>query len=126
MSRDPSEARRQLDIAARAYGQSALTAIQAAHVAAQLARLDLASGDAATARDRARAARDVATAHEDAALYAELALIDAEALDRLGDTAAAKALRLDSQPVARYGFGSDTAIGQMQRALAALGPAKEN
>jgi hypothetical protein len=126
MSRDPAEARRQLDIAARAYGQSALTAIQAAHVAAQLARLDLASGDAATARDRARAARDVATAHEDAALYAELALIDAEALDRLGDTAAAKALRLDSQPVARYGFGSDTAIGQMQRALAALGPAKEN
>jgi len=126
MSRDPAEARWQLDIAARAHGQSALTAIQAAHVAAQLARLDLASGDAATARDRARAARDVAAAHEDAALYAELALIEAEALDTLGDTAAAKALRLDSQPVARYGFGTDTAIGQMQRALAALWPAKEN
>ena len=126
MSRDPAEARRQLDTAARAFGQSALTAIQAAHAAAQLARLDLAAGDATSARNRARAARDAAVAHEDAALYAELALIEAEALDRLGDGAAAEALRLDSQPVARYGFGSDTATGQMRRALAALWPAKEN
>jgi len=126
MSRDPSEARRPLDIAARAYGQSALTAIQAAHVAAQLARLDLAAGDATSARDRARSASDTAAIHEDTDLYAELALIEAEALDRLGDASAAKALRLDRQPVARYGFGSDTAIGLMQRALAALWPAKEN
>ena len=126
MNRDPDEARRQLEAAARAYERSRLTEVQSAHVAVQLARLDLAAGGPAKARDRTRSARPIAVAHDDAALYAELALIEAEALDRLGEAPAAEALRLDSLPAARYGFGSDTTIGQMQRALAALRPAKEN
>ena len=126
MNRDPDEARRQLEAAARAYGLSRLTEVQSAHVAVQLARLDLAAGDPATARDRARSARPIAAANEDAALYAELALLEAEALDRMGQTAEADTLRLDSLPAARYGLGPDTIIGQMRRGLAALGPAKEN
>ena len=126
MNHDPDEARRQLEAAARAYGLSRLTEVQSAHVAVQLARLDLATGDPATARDRTRSARPIAVAHDDAALYAELALVEAEALDRLGEAAAADTLRLDSLPAARYGLGPDTIIGQMRRGLAALGPAKEN
>lgn len=125
IGRDPAEARRQLEAAARAYGHSTLTRIHAARTDAQLARLDLAHGDAETARSRAHDARNIAAQREDTALYAELALIEAEALDRLGLSTEADTLRLDSLPAARYGFGSDTIIGQMQRALAALGPAKE-
>ena len=79
-----------------------------------------------TAARASRASQRFAAAHEDAALYAELALVEAEALDRLGEAAAADTLRLDSLPAARYGLGPDTIIGQMRRALAALGPAKEN
>jgi hypothetical protein len=126
MNRDPDEARRQLEAAARAYGLSRLTEVQSAHVAVQLARLDLATGDPATARDRTRSARPIAAAQEDAALYFELALVEAEALDRMGQKAKADTLRLDSLPAARYGLGPDTIIGQMRRGLAALGPAKEN
>jgi hypothetical protein len=126
MTRDPAEARRQLEIAARAYGLSRLTEIQSAHVAVQLARLDLATGDPATARNRAHAASPIAAAHEDAALFAELALIEAEALDRLGLSSEAEALRLDSLPAARYGLGSETIIGQMRRSIAAFRPAKES
>ncbi len=126
MARDPAEARLQLSAAARAYGQSTLTRIHTARTDAQIARLDLASGDTEAALSRARAAREIATAHEDTALYAELALIEAEALDRLGLSTEADALRLDSLPAARYGLGSDTIIGQMRRSLAALRPAKES
>ena len=55
-----------------------------------------------------------------AALLATLMLVKAEALDRMGDTAGAAALRLDSVPWARYGFGPDSVVEARMRDIAAV------
>ena len=53
-------------------------------------------------------------------------LIKAEALDRLGDAAAAAALRLDSRAWARYGFGPDSVVKARMRDIAAVADRAES
>lgn len=94
--------------------------VQLAHVDMQLAILALAGGlpeEAARLTDRAI---PVVRAHENAALLASLMLVKAEALDLLGDRQAAAALRMDSAPWARYGFGSDSMVRTRMRDIAAV------
>ncbi|WP_283177036.1 hypothetical protein [Gemmobacter sp. 24YEA27] len=54
-------------------------------------------------------------------LLATTQLIRAEALDMLGRKAEADRLRVDSQPLARYGFGSEANIRARTREISALG-----
>ena len=61
---------------------------------------------------------------ENASLLATLMMLKAEALDLAGDTAGARALRLDSQSWARYGFGSDAVARARQRDISSLAPSR--
>jgi hypothetical protein len=47
-------------------------------------------------------------------------LIKAEALEQQGETAAAAALRLDSQPYASYGFGPEAVVKARMRDIASV------
>jgi hypothetical protein len=49
-------------------------------------------------------------------------MIRAEALDDVGRTAEARAVRLDSMGWGRYGFGSNAAVGARLSEVAALSP----
>jgi len=94
--------------------------LQVAHVDMQLAVMALAGGVPEEAARLADRAIPVVRAHENAALLATLMLIKAEALDALGNPAAATALRMDSAPFARYGFGSDGMVKTRMRDIAAV------
>ena len=72
----------------------------------QLAAIDLATHQPANAITLTDQALPLAQAAQNAALITNLSLVKAEALTQLGQTAAATALRLDTLPAARYGFGS--------------------
>ena len=61
---------------------------------------------------------------QNAALTATLMMVKAEALDLTGDTAAARALRLDSLGWARYGFGSSEDVRRRLDDIATLSPAR--
>jgi hypothetical protein len=86
----------------------------------QLAAMALAGGLATEAIRLADRAIPVVRAHDNAALLATLMLIKAEAMERLGDVQGAAALRLDSQPFARYGFGPDSVVRERMRDIAAV------
>ena len=91
-----------------------------AHVDMQLAAMALASGlsdDAVRLADRAI---PVVRQYENYALLATLMLIKAEALEQQGETAAAAALRLDSQPYASYGFGPEAVVKARMRDIASV------
>ncbi|MES2914843.1 MAG: DUF2927 domain-containing protein [Pseudomonadota bacterium] len=94
--------------------------LQLAHVDMQLAVMALAGGRAEEAARLADRAIPVVRAHENAALLATLMLIKAEALEALGNPSAAAALRMDSAPWARYGFGSDGMVRTRTRDIAAV------
>jgi Protein of unknown function (DUF2927) len=94
--------------------------VHVAHIQMQLAAMALASGAADEALRLADLAIPVVQRHENAALLATLMLLKAEALDQLGDPAAAAALRLDSQPWARYGFGSEAVVKARMQDIAAV------
>ena len=94
--------------------------MQLAHVDMQLAVLALAGGLPEEAARLADRAIPVVRSHENAALLASLMLIKAEALDLLGNPSAAAALRMDSAPWARYGFGSDSMVRNRMRDIAAV------
>jgi len=57
---------------------------------------------------------------QNAALLATLMLIKAEALEAMGRVAEARALRLDTAPLARYGFGSDRQVRARTAEIASL------
>ena len=95
--------------------------VQAAHVDMQLAAIALASGQADKAIQFADRAIPVVKSAENAALLATLMLIKAEGLENLGQSAAAKALRLDSMGWSRYGFGSESTMRARQAEIASLG-----
>jgi hypothetical protein len=117
---DPDRAVQAFKAAAAIYSGLPGSEIHLAHIDMQLAAVALAGGRSADAADYADRAMPVVRAHGNSALLATLMLIKAEALDRLGDTAAAAALRLDSQPYARYGFGPDSAVRARMRDIAAV------
>ncbi len=106
----------------RAYAESAITRIHAAHVAVQLAAFSLSAGDAAETIRLADGAIPVAAEHQNAALLATLMMFKAEALDVAGRPAEAEAVRLDSLGWARYGFGDARNVAARLREIAALRP----
>jgi hypothetical protein len=94
--------------------------VQLAHVDMQRAAIALAAGLPAEAARIAAAAAPRVRSHGNAALYATLTLIEAEARERLGDSAGAAALRLDSTPYARYGFGPESVVKARVKDIAAV------
>ena len=121
VARDPAQAVQDFELSRRIYQSLPDTEIQVAHVDTQLAAVALASGQL----DRAIALADQATPailhSENAALLATVMLIKAQALEALGQDAAARALRLDSMGLARYGFGSDQQVRARMNEISALG-----
>ena len=67
---------------------------------------------------------EVAQDGENAALLSTLLLLQAEALDLLGQYGEARSVRLDSLGWARYGFGPDWAVRAKLREISALNPVK--
>lgn len=107
--------------AGRIYRSVPGAAVQAAHVDMQLSAIALASGQSEAAIQFADRAIPEVQRAENAALLATLMLIKAEALDNLGQTAAARAQRLDSLGWARYGFGADESLRARQAEISSLG-----
>ncbi len=122
LGNDASLALGAFNTAGRAYAQSPVTNIHAAHIAAQLTAFTLISGDADATIAIADDAIPVARRHQNAALMAILMMFKAEALDLKGDTDAGMALRLDSLGWARYGFGSRDAVIERLNEIASLPP----
>jgi len=108
------------DRAAAIYARLPDGALQVAHIDMQRAAMALAGGHVTEAIQLADRAIPVVTQHENAALLATLMLIKAEALERMGETEAATALRLDSQVWARYGYGPDSVVKARMRDIAAV------
>ena len=108
--------------ARRAYGQSPVTNIHAAHIAVQLAAFTLISNDADATIAITDPAIDIARTHENAALMSLLMMFKAEALDLKGDTQAGMALRMDSLGWALYGFGDRDEVIDRLNEIASLVP----
>jgi hypothetical protein len=117
---EPERAFAAFDRAAAIYSRLPAGDLQVAHVDMQLAAMALAGGLAEEAVRLADRAIPEVRQHDNAALLATLMLIKAEALEALGDPAGAAALRLDSEPWARYGFGSETVVRDRMRDIAAV------
>ncbi len=115
---DAVRALAQFSAAAAIYSRQPGGEVHVAHIEMQLAAMALASGNATEVIRLTDNAIPIVQRHENAALLATLMLIRAEALDQLGDAPAAAALRLDSQPWARYGFGSDAVVKARMRDIA--------
>lgn len=118
--RNPARALDEFGWAAAIYARLPGGEVQVAHIDMQLAGMALAAGLPAEAMRLADRAIPVVRRHENAALLATLMLIKAEAMERLGDPVAAAALRLDSQPWARYGFGPDSVVNARIRDITAV------
>lgn len=120
LASDPGRAARALTEARTIYSGLPGGQIHAAHVDMQLAAVALASGRPDQAIAFADRALPQIERAENAALLATMMLIKAEALEQAGLALEARALRLDSQPYARYGFGSDAVMEARRRDIAVL------
>ncbi len=123
---DPARALEAFDRAAAIYSGLPGGDLQRAHVDMQMAAMALAGGLAEEAVRLADRAIPVVRRHENAALLATLMLVKAEALEALGNPSAAAALRMDSAPFARYGFGSDKVVQARMRDIAAVAARADN
>jgi tetratricopeptide (TPR) repeat protein len=103
---DRDQARLSFQAAAKVFAPLPDGGVRLAQTLLQLAVLDLAAGRTDSAIDLTQTALPLAKTAQNAVLITNLSLLQAEALDRMGQTAAATALRLDTLPAARYGFGS--------------------
>jgi hypothetical protein len=117
---DPVRALEAFDRAAAIYSRLPGGDVQLAHIDMQLAAMALAGGLPEDAARIAARAIPAVQAQGNAALAATLMLIRAEALERMGDSAGASALRLDSTPYARYGFGPDRVVEERIEDIAAV------
>jgi hypothetical protein len=117
---DPARALKAFEAAAAIYARLPGGAVHLAHVDMQLAAMALAKGLPEEAARLAQRARPAVQADENYALLTTLMLIQAEALQRLGDAAGAAALRMDSEAFARYGFGPDSVVKARMRDIAAV------
>jgi hypothetical protein len=122
LSRDADRSVQAFQTAAAIFERTAPGGVQSAHVDMQLAAFSLSAGRADEALRLTSRALPAATAAENAALLATLQMIRAEALDDVGRTAEARAVRLDSLGWGRYGFGSNAAVGARLSEVAALSP----
>ena len=117
---DPQAAVAAFANAGRIYRSLPGAAIHAAHVDMQMAALALASGQPDQAIQFVDRALPAVKRAENASLLATLMLVKAEALEATGRLTEARALRLDSQGWARYGFGADTQVRARMSEIAAL------
>jgi hypothetical protein len=120
LARNPGVALPSFAEAAQIYRSLPGGGVQAAHVDMQLAAHALATGQHARALQLAEGAIPTVSAAENAALMATLLMMKAEALDGLGQAAAAEAARLDSRGWGRYGFGSDEQVRARMAEIAIL------
>jgi hypothetical protein len=120
LTRDPATAMAAFTQAGRLYRSLPGGEVHAAHVDMQVAAYALARGDAVQAEALTSRAIPVIAAAENAALMATLMLVKAEALTMLGRDAEARAVRIDSDGWARYGFGSDAQIRARTGEIATL------
>ncbi len=117
---DPQAAVQALTEARRVYSGLPGAEVHVAHVDMQLAAIALKTGQPRQAIAFADHAIPVARQSQNAALAATLMLIKARALERTGQTEAARSLHLDAAPLARYGFGSDKQMRARMAEIAAL------
>ncbi len=94
--------------------------IHAAHAAMHLAAVNLALGRDDAALGWVHAARPALALARNPALTATLNLIEAAIDDARGRTAQARALRLDTVPLARYGFGAPADVAAREDEIALL------
>jgi tetratricopeptide (TPR) repeat protein len=120
LSREPDSAIAHFSEALRIYNTLPDGGLHAAHVHMQLAAISLAAGESEQALGYADRAIPVVRRAENAALLATLEMIKSHALANLGRAAEARALSLDSQSWARYGFGGEGQIRAHQGEIAAL------
>ena len=123
---EPARALDAFRSAAAIYSRMPGGALQVAHVDMQLAAMALAGGLSEEAVQLADRAIPAVQENENYALLATLMLIKAEALERLGNPSAAAALRMDSAPYARYGFGPDSVVQDRMRDIAAVAARASN
>jgi hypothetical protein len=117
---DPARAQDAFARAAAIYAALPGGDLHLAHVDMQVAVMALAAGLPNQAAQLADRAIPVVQRHDNAALLATLMMIKAEALDALGNPQAATALRMDSAPYARYGFGPESMVRSRIRDIAAV------
>ncbi len=117
---DPQTAIAAFSEAARVYRSLPGATIHAAHVDMQMAALALSSGQPEQAMQFVDRALPAVKRAENASMLATLMLMKAEACDATGRSAEAQALRLDSQPWARYGFGAESNVRARTSEIAAL------
>lgn len=121
-SGDPQLAQRHFLTAMQYLQSTPGTELHRAYVTTQTAAHAITLGDAASALAQIRPMLPVAQRSENAALLSTLMMLEAEALEILGDAEKARAVRLDSVGWARYGFGSDWAVRAKMQEIAALNP----
>lgn len=119
---DPDLAQRHYGTALHYLAQTPGTELHRANITTQTAAYAISNGDGAAALRQIGPALDVAAAAENAALLATLMLLQAEALDQVGQHDRARSVRLDSLGWARYGFGSDWAVRAKMQEISALNP----
>ncbi|MFM7444506.1 MAG: ATP-dependent transcriptional regulator, partial [Tabrizicola sp.] len=119
-SSDPARAQEAFAGASAVYASLPGGALQLAHVDMQVAVMALAGGLPEEAARLADRAIPVVRSYDNAALLATLMLIKAEAMEALGDPEKAQALRMDSGPYARYGFGSESMVRSRMRDIATV------
>jgi hypothetical protein len=122
LSRNPELSISAFVSAGNSFRATAPGSIQEAHVSMQLAAFALSAGDGERALDLVNAALPAATRAENASLLATLLMIKAEALELLGRSSEAAAVRLDSLGWARYGFGREDEVAERLSEVAALSP----
>lgn len=117
---DPVAAERSYEAAARVYESLPDNGVHLVHALMQLAAIALATGQTDRAITLADQALPLAEQSQNASLLATLSLIKAEALDRQGHKDEAAALRLQSLPAARYGFGAPAEVRARAAEIAAI------
>ena len=123
---DPAAALQSYTSAARIFASLPDGGVHLSHAKMQLAAIALASGHPETAITLVDQTLPLASRAQNAALMATLMLIKSQSLLTLGRTAEAQALRLDSLPAARYGFGIAPEIRARAADIAALALHRRN
>ena len=119
---DPAQAQQHYQSAMSYLAVTPGTELHRAFVATQTAAYAVSLGEGQTALRQIEPHIDNAARAENAALLATLMLLKAEALDLMGRSDEARAVRLDSLGWARYGFGSDAAVRAKMREISELSP----
>lgn len=120
LARDPQTAVVALGNARRIWERLDSGRVHVAHVDMQLAAHALTQRNYQGALQLVDAAIPAVSRAENAALMATLLMMKAEAMEGLGRSIEAQALRLDSTGWARYGFGSDDQVRARATEIAAL------